>query len=128
MNGVRFLVVFLSSMIAACVWFRVFFLQQIKGEFGIFLNNFKAVTVVGVASSRLQFMPLAFQGKRDGLDDFLTPRIGYPNSYSCWPLLFLIHSLSCKPSVLQCRDLDIASHFYLFPHGLTWENNKWVWL
>lgn len=66
MNGVRFLVVFLSSMIGACVWFGVFFVQQIKGEFGVFLNTFKAGTVVGVVSSRLQFMPLAFQGKRMG--------------------------------------------------------------
>lgn len=48
------------------MWFGIFFLQQIKGEFGIFPNTFKAVTVVGVLSSQLQFMTLAFQGKRMG--------------------------------------------------------------
>lgn len=31
-----------------------------------FPSTFKAVIVVGVLSSRLQFMPLAFQGKRMG--------------------------------------------------------------
>jgi len=35
-------------MIGAYVWFGVFLLQQIKGEFGFFPNTFKAVTVAGV--------------------------------------------------------------------------------